>query len=175
MAHVPPMFTRMGTLDHAIRERITVYLKRAGVSGRRFELDVPGDPGFVASFELGTILDAGDKPARPRMRSSPFRSAHVDGCGCPGLRAGPARRDAGKGHKPALRWRRAPADQQPARFRRPRRRGRAHRRVESEDGCRRDGRKIAAGENKFLAYSRVVRSTQECSMGHMSVSTVCNH
>ena len=40
--------------------------------------------------------------------------------------------------------------------------------VESEDECRRDGRRIATGENKFLSYSRVVRSAQECSMGHVS-------
>ena len=40
--------------------------------------------------------------------------------------------------------------------------------VESEDECRRDGRKIGTGENKFLSYSRVVRSAQECSMGRVS-------
>ena len=175
MANVPPMFTYMDTLDHAIRERITACLKRTGVSGRRFGLDAPGDPGFAASFERGTSLDAGDEPARPRMRSSPFRSAHGDGCRCPGLRAGPARQDTGSGHKHALRRRRAPADQRPARSRRPHRQGRARRRVESEDECRRDGWRIATGGNKFLSYSRVVRSAQECSMGHMSVSTVCNH
>ena len=149
------MYTPMDTLDHAIRERITAHLKRAGVSGRRFGLDALGDPCFVASFERGTSLDAGDEPARPRMRSSPFRSAHGDGCRCPGPRAGPARRDAGNGHKPALRLRRWPIhdlrclDDFILEGKRPFS-------VESEDECGRDGHGMDAGK-KYCAVANLRR------------------
>ena len=53
MAYVPPMFFSMGTLDHAIGDLILVRLRRPGLSGRRFGVDVLGDPGFTASLMRG--------------------------------------------------------------------------------------------------------------------------
>ena len=126
------MFARMGTLDHAIRDLITAHLKRAGVSGRRFGLDVLGNPGFAAPLKRRrrTSPDAGDKPPGGHVGRWPVH----DLCGLDGRIAKDERVVA----------------------------------VESEDDCVRNGREIATGENKFSAYSSVVRSTQECSIGYVS-------
>ena len=63
MAYVPPMFSSMGTLDHAIHDLNPARPKRCGPSGRRF--GVLGDPGFAASLMRAlTSPDARGEPSR---------------------------------------------------------------------------------------------------------------
>ena len=58
------MFTRMDTLDRAIRDLILAHPKRSGPSGRRVCVEVHGRPGFAAPLKRRrrTSPDAGDKP-----------------------------------------------------------------------------------------------------------------
>ena len=136
MARVPPMFTRMETLDRCIRDSILANPKRSGPARR-------SEGARRLRLRLATRAPASDKP---------------------GCRGQAARRQ---------RW--AVAHPRPARSRRPHRRGRAHRRVESRDDCVRNGREIAGAENKFSPYSSVVRRTQEYAMWRAAMSTDCKH
>ena len=139
MAYVPPMFTRMDTLDHAIRDLILANPKRSDPSVRRVGTKVHGDSGFAAPLKRRrrTSPDAGDKP---RGANDGRWSIH-DLRGLDGRIAKDERVVA----------------------------------VESEDDRRRGRWRISTDENKFSAYSRVVRRTQEYSMGRMSMATDCNH
>ena len=65
----------MTPLDDRIRDAVAGFLKRSGLSGRRFGIDALNDPGFVASLKGGrrltlatadTVLAAmGEAPLRP--------------------------------------------------------------------------------------------------------------
>ena len=49
----------MASLDQSIRDAVLGFLKRSGMSGRRFGRDALGDPGFVASLARGRRLRLG--------------------------------------------------------------------------------------------------------------------
>ena len=53
IANVAHMFACMGTLDRCIRDLIPAHPKRSGPSGRRFGVEVLGNPGSVASLKHG--------------------------------------------------------------------------------------------------------------------------
>ena len=79
----------MNTLDDAIHELITAHLKRVRISGRRFGVEVLGDPGFVSSLKRGrgmslktadkVLAEMGEPPIGPAFQREVEAFIEADG------------------------------------------------------------------------------------------------